>query len=123
MPQIRPSQLCATLAAMFAMVALAVLPLSHAHRTASGHTLVHSHVAPEPADHVGMVDGGDHHDAESLAHSFTVEPTLRLDAPALIAALVLVPPAEPSVGYVEPAVPRPTHGPPIRVISLRAPPA
>jgi hypothetical protein len=121
--QSRSFRLGATLLAIFAIAALAVLPVAHAHTTVSGEPLVHSHLTPEPTEHSGTLDHGDHHGARSLAQSFTIEPTLQIDAPALIEGLVLAPPPEPTIGFVEPAEPRPIHGPPIRVISLRAPPA
>jgi hypothetical protein len=121
--QSRSSRLGATFLAIFAIATLAVLPVAHAHMTVSGQTLVHTHLTPEPTEHSGTLDHGDHDDARSLAESFTIEPTLQIDAPALIEAVVLAPLPEPTKGYVEPAEPRPIHGPPIRAISLRAPPA
>ena len=122
-----------TLCAVAIVLAKAFLPAAHVHQSLSGEPIAHAHLAAEPADHADSVDHeehgldhGDHHhhDVLSLAQTYIVD-----SAPVLVAALVLlgtafVPPPDVTNWRYATAFDAPViHGPPVRVTSLRAPPA
>jgi hypothetical protein len=131
-------------AAICAVLGLSVLPAAHAHTTPSGRTLVHSHLMGHgadhheakhtdhhetehadhhEADHAVTLEHGDHRNVRVLAPTFTVEETLQLAGPVLLEGTLVPPPEETPLNRVEGFDARLTHGPPIRAVSLRAPPA
>jgi hypothetical protein len=117
-----------------AMFALSLLPAEHLHRSASGPSVIHRHVMEEAveAHHDSETEGvhihaslhhDDHANAETLTQVFVAERQYVSLAP-LVVAILLLPPPEPRVveRIVPDAVPL-AHGPPIRLLSLRGPPA
>lgn len=112
-----------TVAAVCAVLGLGLLPAAHAHTLTSGETFVHSHVTGDPAGHDGTLDHGDHHVVPASVPSFTVERTLRIAAPVVPAVAVLAAPDTRPPGPVQALDAPVIHGPPLRVRSLRAPPA
>lgn len=121
-PRRRNFRVIVTLVAMCAVIALAVLPAAHFHRKASGETVVHSHVVATADAHAGL-ENGDHHDAVlTLEPSFTFVKTLYIDAPIAVEVAVLV--ARPVASVRRAAVfdAEVIHGPPLPVLSPRAPP-
>jgi hypothetical protein len=106
-----------------AVLALSVLPAAHLHRLASGQTMVHSHVLDAAEDHQNTLDHGDHHAAQTLSAVFTVERGV-YSFVALTVAVVLLPVPQPQSFAYAPALVDPViHGPPIRALSPRGPPA
>jgi hypothetical protein len=112
-----------TVCSVVATLGLSMLPPEHVHESYSGRAIVHRHVIEGPAEHAGSIDHGDHHAATTLEPTFVAERHYDVDRPLVTVALVLVAPEPRFLGRVEPIAPRLTHGPPIRVRSLRAPPA
>ena len=113
-----------TAVAVCAVVGLSVLPVAHAHTSFSGKTFVHSHLIDDPVEHSGTLDHGDHHGRPALARTFTIERTLKVTAPALLSAAAYTRPESRPLGRVQaPDDHEVIHGPPLRAVSLRAPPA
>ncbi len=112
-----------TVCAVAATLALSILPAEHLHESYSGRPIVHRHVIDDPAEHAGTIDHGDHHGVKTLEPTFVAEREYDVDRPLVTVELVLVAPEPRFIGRVEPIAARLTHGPPIRVRSLRAPPA
>jgi hypothetical protein len=116
-----------------AMLALSLLPLEHLHRSASGPSVIHRHFMEEDveAHHDSHTAEGvhaslhhsDHGDAETLTPAFVAERHYLPMAP-LVVAVFLLPAPEPRAVYpIELDVVPLAHGPPIRLLSLRGPPA
>ena len=101
------------------------MPATHLHRSISGTPLVHSHLIADPVEHAGTLDHGDHHGAQVFAPVFTVERTSHpVAAPAVLTAVfLLVEPKTQSLAYTDALEAPVIHGPPLRGVSLRAPPA
>lgn len=116
-------RLVVTLCAVAATLVLSMLPAEHVHETSSGRALIHRHVVDDAAEHGRSIDHGDHHGVKTLEPMFVSEPQYDVDRPMITVELVVVAPEPRLVGRVEPIAARLTHGPPIRVRSLRAPPA
>jgi len=116
-------RIAVTVCAVAATLALSMLPAEHVHETYSGRAIVHRHVIDDAAEHAGTIDHGDHHATKTLDSTFVAERHYDVDRPLVSVEFVLVAPEPRFVGRVEPIAPRLTHGPPIRVGSLRAPPA
>ena len=108
---------------MCAVLGLAVFPAAHAHTSLSGKTFVHSHLMTDAVEHVSTLDYGEHHDVPTVAPIFTIERSLQIAAPVLLGALVVSPPEARRLGHVEALDAPVIHGPPLQVLSLRAPPA
>lgn len=113
-----------TVYAVAAVLAVAVMPAPHLHQSASGKPLVHSHLINDPVEHAGTLDHGDHRGVRTFAPVFMAERTMN-SVPALmaVAVLVLARPESRSLGYSDSLNAPVIHGPPGRVLSLRAPPA
>lgn len=113
-----------TVCAIAAVLTLGVLPVAHVHELYSGETLVHSHMIDDPVEHAGTLDHGDHHSVRTLEPTFLVQQVQQLDPPVLLSMTVVVsPPETRALSYVDALDAPVIHGPPIRVVSLRAPPA
>ena len=112
-----------TVCSVAATLALSILPAEHLHESYAGRPIVHRHVIEDAAEHAGTIDQGDHHDAKTLEPAFVAEREYDVDRPLVTVELVLVAPEPRFIGRVEPIAARLTHGPPIRVRSLRAPPS
>jgi hypothetical protein len=113
-----------TICAVMAVLALSILPATHLHRSISGNALIHSHLIDDPLEHAGTLDHGDHHGVRTFAPVFTTERTTH--AVAMLAAaspVFLVTVERRSLGYTETLDAPVIHGPPLRIPSLRAPPA
>ena len=112
------------------MLGLSMLPAVHVHDSVSGQTVAHRHVVDEASDHDdalahtgSSLDHGDHHAAKTLEPTFVAERPFDLDHPVVTVRVVLAELDRRVVGQVDPPDGVMTHGPPIRVDSLRAPPA
>lgn len=105
------------------MLGLGWFPAAHAHKLISGKTLVHSHLIADPVEHAGTLDHGDHHGVQTLVPSFTIERILQVAVPVVLSAVVLVLPETRPLSRVNALDAPVIHGPPLRVQSLRAPPA
>jgi hypothetical protein len=112
------------------MLALSMLPAVHVHDSVSGETVAHRHVVDEDSDHDdarahtgSSLDHGDHHAAKTLEPAFVSEHQFDLDHPVVTVERVVTVPDRRFIGRVEATDDVMTHGPPIRVDSLRAPPA
>lgn len=120
----RSTRIGVTLCAVGAMLALSMLPAEHLHASAFGKTLVHRHVIDDAADHAGSsLDHGDHSSVKTLTLTFDSQPHYDVAQPIATAELMVAPPDRRFIGRVGRAQGPPTHGPPIRTRSLRAPPA
>jgi len=109
-----------TICAVMAVLALSILPATHLHRSISGNALIHSHLVDDPLEHAGTLD----HGVRTFAPVFTTERTTH--AVAMLAAaspVFLVTVERRSLGYTEALDAPVIHGPPLRIPSLRAPPA
>jgi hypothetical protein len=104
------------------MLALSLLPAEHLHESDSG-SIVHRHVIDDEGGHPRSIDHGDHHGAKTLEPTFVSESQYDLEQPEIIVTRVLVAPEGRLLDRVEPNDAPVAHGPPIRVGSLRAPPA
>ena len=113
-----------TVYAVAAVLAVAVMPAPHMHQSASGKPLVHSHLINDPVEHAGTLDHGDHRGVRTFAPVFLAERTAN-SVPALttVTLFVLATPETRSLGYSDALDAPVIHGPPLRVLSLRAPPA
>jgi hypothetical protein len=113
-----------TVCAVAAVLALSIVPATHLHRSVSGRPLVHSHLVNDPVEHAGTLDHGDHHAVGTFAPVFVGERILNA-VPALtpVARAVLARPETRSLAYSDALGAPVIHGPPGRIISLRAPPA
>ncbi len=100
-----------------------MLPAAHAHTLSSGKTLVHSHLISDPIEHAGTLDHGDHHGVATFVPSFTIERTLEIGVPVVVGVVVLTLPETRPLSHVDALDAPVIHGPPLRVQSLRAPPA
>ena len=109
--------------AIAATVALSILPAAHVHVADGGAPLVHQHPVNAPAGHGSALDHPDHHGVNTLEPVFVSERQYDVDHPLLTAASVLVAPAHRLIGRVDLTGDPVAHGPPIRIRSLRAPPA
>lgn len=114
------------------MLALSVLPSEHLHASGSGKSQVHRHVAAVETEHHGhepedtrpSFDHGDHRLATTLEPAFASQRQYWPERPLSTTAFsVVVVPEQAIVGSVERIDAPPAHGPPIRIRSLRAPPA
>ena len=113
-----------TVCAIAAVLALSIVPAAHVHQTLSGKPLIHSHFIDDPLEHAGTLDHGDHHAVRTFASVFMPERTTD-SVPLLtaVAVFVLTTPETRSLGYSDALDAPVIHGPPLRVVSLRAPPA
>ena len=121
----RGTRIGVALSAVAAVLALSILPAGHVHQSIDTGAVVHTHLIKNGAPHDALgLDHGDHHNARTVHPTFTAERTMRFDAaPALLVAVVLETPRVSTRAHVD-AVDDPViHGPPLRVPSLRAPPA
>ncbi len=126
MVKIRSVRLAVTLASFAATLALSMLPPAHVHESSSGPPIVHRHVADASADHAdhsASIDHGDHSGVKNLDPTFVAEPRRDAARPVLTSAPVLVAPERREIGRMALLDDPVAHGPPIRVKSLRAPPA
>jgi hypothetical protein len=122
--RVRPIRIGVAVWAMAALLALSMLPAEHLHASGPGRALVHRHMMDDGTEHPGSsVDHGDHQSAQIVNPAFDSQRQYDLDSPLIVAAPVLVAPEQRVVGRVQPTDAPLTHGPPIRVRSLRAPPA
>lgn len=114
-----------TICAVVAVVALSMLPATHLHRSISGKSLVHSHFTADPVEHAGALDHADHNGVRTFVSVFTAERTTDpVMAPTVVTAVFLLAAVEPRPLAYNDALEAPViQGPPLRVISLRAPPA
>lgn len=113
-----------TVCAVAAVLALSMVPTTHVHQSLSGKPLVHSHFINDPVEHAGTLDHGDHHGVRTFASVFMAERTTN-SVPVLttVAVFVLARPETRSLGYRDALDAPVIHGPPLRVLSLRGPPA
>lgn len=112
-----------TVCSVVATLGLSMLPPEHMHESYSGRAIVHRHVIEDPAEHAGSIDHADHRGVKTPEPTFVAERHYELDHPLVTVDIVLVAPEPRFTGRVAPTAARLTHGPPIRVRSLRAPPA
>jgi hypothetical protein len=113
-----------TICAVMAVLALSILPATHLHQSISGKALIHSHLIDDPLEHAGTLDHGDHHGVRTFAPVFTTERTTHaVTTLAVGSAVFLVTPERRSLGYTEALDAPVIHGPPLRIPSLRGPPA
>ena len=121
-PKSRRFRIAVTLVAVFAVMALAVLPAAHVHQKTSGGTLVHSHVVATTDQHAGL-ENGDHHDGlPTLEPAFTFVRTVHVEAPSVVEQRLLMAPPVVSVRRAAVFDAEVIHGPPLPVLSPRAPP-
>jgi len=108
-----------------AVLALAVMPAPHLHRSISGKPLIHSHLIADPIEHAGTLDHGNHYGVRTLGPMFTPERTTDWGAATVegTAVVRVMEPGRRSLGYLGTLDAPASHGPPLRVVSLRAPPA
>lgn len=113
-----------TVCAVGAMLALSMLPVEHLHASNFGQVFVHRHIIDEGATHAGSsLDHGDHTSVRTLNPTFDSQRHYDVAQPPVTAELLIAPPDRRYTGRVDRAQGPPTHGPPIRSRSLRAPPA
>jgi hypothetical protein len=113
-----------TVCAVMAVLALSILPATHLHQSISGKALIHSHLIDDPLEHAGTLDHGDHHGVRTFAPVFTTERTTHaVTTLAAGSAVFLVTPERRSLAYTEALDAPVIHGPPLRIPSLRGPPA
>jgi hypothetical protein len=107
-----------------AVLALSILPVPHLHQSISGKMLVHSHLESDPVEHAGTLDHGDHHGVRTFPPVFTVDRTTDALAVFLVVtAFIGVKPEARSLAHIDALDAPVIHGPPLRGLSLRAPPA
>lgn len=120
----RSTKLGVAICALCAMVALSVLPAEHLHASDVSKSFLHRHVIDDGADHAGSsLDHGDHTSVKTLNPTFDVQRQYEVGQPLLAAELLVPRPDSRVTARVERAQGPPAHGPPIRIRSLRAPPA
>lgn len=120
----RPIRIGVTACAVAAMLALSMLPAEHLHASDAERPVVHRHVIGDAAEHAdSSVDHPDHWAVQTLDPTFHSERQYAVRRPLITVEPVLVVPDRRFAGRVEPLDAVMTHGPPIRVRSLRAPPA
>ncbi len=120
----RLATLVVTVCSVATTLALSILPAEHLHESDTGRPTVHRHVIDHTAEHAGAIDHGGHHDVKTLDDPlFVSERQYSVDRPQFTGALLLVAPERRPVGRVEPIDAPLAHGPPIRVGTLRGPPA
>jgi len=141
----RFTRLVVVASALAAMLALPVLPPGHLHASDDGRALVHrhsisldsahgdatfghGHATVDPIDATvdhddAILDHGEHSSAATVAASFDLQRSYHPDRPLTSPAVVLIPPEDRLAASMERVSTPPTHGPPIRIRSLRAPPA
>lgn len=120
----RSTRIGVTVCAVGAMLALSMLPAEHLHASDFGKAFVHRHVIDDRADHPGSsLNHGDHTSVKTLDPTFDAQRHYDVAQPLLTAELLVATPDRRFTGRVDRAQGPPTHGPPIRIRSLRAPPA
>ena len=126
--RVRAIKAVATVCALAALVALSMLPTEHIHESHQGTQIVHRHMvddAPEHSDsgYHGSIEHGDHLRVTILEPTFVPERQYDVERPLITVAVApLSPERRVAVGVdlIDDPV---AHGPPLRVGSLRAPPA
>lgn len=120
------------LCAVAAVLALSILPAEHLHASAAGRSVLHRHVIDHEVEHNVhhsednslSFDHDDHRYATILDPAFASQRQYRPERPLSTPAFgVVVVPERRIAGSAERIDGPPTHGPPIRIRSLRAPPA
>ena len=118
------SRIDVVLCAIAATVATSVLPSAHVHTSVSGLQEVHRHVVEHLDDHHGAtVNHGDHRNVRTLEPTFVSERHFSFAPPLPAIGPVLAPPVAQVVGRVASLDVPIAHSPPLRFVSLRAPPA
>jgi len=106
------------------ILALSMLPAEHLHTSDVERPVVHRHGLDDGAGSAGsFIDHDDHRSVSSSDPTYVPERQYDIDRPLITVELVLIRPDRRFVGRVEALDPVMTHGPLIRVRSLRAPPA
>ena len=119
----RPCRIVATIGAVAATLALSMLPTEHVHTSHAGRAVAHRHVIDDRPEHAGSLAHGDHGGVTTREPSFVSELQHAVNRPLITVEMVPAVPARRSAGRVALIDPLMTHGPPIRVSSLRGPPA
>lgn len=112
-----------TVCAIGVMLAAWMLPAAHVHTSHSGEAVVHRHAAEHSPHHPSQsLDHDEHHVVTSPDPTYLSGRQFAVDRPALTTALVVEPQRRVVSRVARLDAPLP-HGPPIRIRSLRAPPA
>ena len=114
--------------AVAALVALSMLPAEHIHESHERPQVVHRHVVDEPSEHAdsghhGFIEHDGHLGVTILEPTFFSERQYDIERPLVTIAPVLVAPERRVAVGVDLIDDPVAHGPPLRVGSLRAPPA
>jgi len=122
--KVTPVRIVVTACAVVAVLALSLLPAEHLHTSQSGAMLVHRHVVDVGAEHPDAgLDHGDHTSATTVDSTFSLQRQYSSVRTLIPAGLLAVAPDRRFSGRVDRIDAPRSHGPPIRVRSLRAPPA
>ena len=130
-----PLRIVVTAGAVIAVFGLSLLPAEHLHASPSGTAVVHRHVVDDPSEHpeatlhhddhapVTTLDHDAHSSVTTVDSAFNAQRQYSVARPLIPAGLLDIARDRRFSGRVDRLdVPR-SHGPPIRVRSLRAPPA
>lgn len=122
--KIRFIRIAVAISALPAILAFSLLPSEHLHASDAGTSFVHRHVIEHESEHgSASVGHEDHESATTLYSAFDFERRYHPVHPLTTPELLLRKPQCTQEDAVERMDPPPTHGPPIRIRSLRAPPA
>lgn len=106
------------------MLALSVLPAEHVHASGAGKVLVHRHVIDDGAHHSdSSLDHGKHATVTTLEPAFDAQRRYEAPHPLTASERLAARPDLRVAGRMDRIAAPPAHGPPIRVGSLRGPPA
>jgi hypothetical protein len=110
--------------AVAAVLALAIVPAAHLHQSLVGKPLIHSHFLDNPVEHAPTLDHSDHHAVTTFASVFIAERTAHSVPAFTTITLFVLPTSETQLRGFRDVLESPViHGPPLGVLSLRAPPA
>jgi len=132
-----PIRFAVSVVAVSALLLATLLPLEHVHASSDGTVTVHRHVGahphhaessshhhPAPADQrLTADDHDDHASARTIVPAYHAQRPYVVHHPAPLAAAIVIEPDFRRDSAVQPLKSAPAHGPPIRIRSLRAPPA
>lgn len=105
------------------MLAAWMLPAVHVHTSHSGQAVVHRHATEHSPHHPSQaLDHDEHHVVTSPEPAYVSGRQFAVDRPVLTVALVVEPQLR-VISRVAGLDAPLSHGPPIRIRSLRAPPA
>lgn len=121
----RSYRIVVTFCAGAAMLALSNLPAAHLHAEDFGSSFVHRHVTDDgTTEHpASALDHADHSSVKMLDPTFNSQRQYDVGHPLTSVGLVVVAPDQRFAGPTDRIDAPRAHGPPIRIRSLRAPPA